>query len=58
MYRKTIASIEQSTHEQLFERDCRCMRITEKSVHTHGTTFNFPFPIEKQIIKALIILNR
>ena len=34
MYRKTIASIEQSTHEQLPERDCRCMRIAEKSVHT------------------------
>ena len=34
MYRKTFARIEQSAHEQLFERDCRCMRITEKSVHT------------------------
>ena len=34
MYRKTIASIEQSTHEQLPERDCRCMRIAEKSVYT------------------------
>ena len=38
MYWKTIASIEQSTHEQLFERDCRCMRITEKSVHTFSPT--------------------
>ena len=34
MYRKTFASIEQSTHEQLFERDCRCMRVAEKSLHT------------------------
>lgn len=38
MYWKTIASIEQSTHEQLPERDCRCMRITEKSVHTFSQT--------------------
>ena len=38
MYWITIASIEQSTHEQLFERDCRCMRITEKSVHTFSPT--------------------
>lgn len=36
MYRKAIASIEQPTYEQLFERDCRCMRVTEKSVHTFG----------------------
>jgi len=39
MYRKAIASIEQSTYEQLFERDCRCMRVTEKSVHTFSQTF-------------------
>lgn len=39
MYRKTIASIEQSAHEQLPERDCRCMRGTEKSVHTPCPTF-------------------
>lgn len=35
MYRKTITSIEQSTHEQLFERDCRCVRNSENlSTHT------------------------
>ena len=34
MYRKTIASTEQSAYEQLLERNCRCMRVTEKSVHT------------------------
>ena len=39
MYRIAIASIEQSTYEQLFERDCRCMRVTEKSVHTFSQTF-------------------
>lgn len=38
MYRKTIACIEQSAHEQLPERDCRCMRVTEKSVHTFSPT--------------------
>lgn len=38
MYRKTIARIEQSAHEQLPERDCRCMRVTEKSVHTFSPT--------------------
>lgn len=39
MYRKAIACIEQSVHEQLFERDCRCMRVTEKPVHTPKPTF-------------------
>lgn len=38
MYRKAIACIEQSAHEQLSERDCRCMRIAEKSVHTFSPT--------------------
>ena len=40
------------------ERNCRPVRNQKKSDHAHRTTFNFPFPIEKQIIKALIILNR
>lgn len=48
MYRKTIARIEQSAHEQLPERDCRCMRVTEKSVHTFSPTLlcHFRMPCE------------
>lgn len=57
MYRKTIASIEQSAHEQLPERDCRCMRGTEKSVHTFSKTFKSSFLIETQTIRISILLN-
>ena len=39
MYRKAIASIEQSTHEQLLERDCRCVRNSQKSKHSYRQTF-------------------
>ena len=38
MHWKTIACIEQSAHEQLFEIDCRCMQVAEKSVHTFSKT--------------------
>lgn len=56
MYRKTIASTEQSAYEQLLERNCRCMRVTEKSVHTfspalvcHYCTIR-EYPTDKQCI--------
>ena len=39
------------------DMDGEC-RNHERHHFSRGTTFNFPFPIEKQIIKALIILNR
>lgn len=48
----------QPENEQLPQGNRRFLWHKEKSDHAHSTTFNFPFPIEKQIIKALIILNR
>lgn len=40
MYRKAITSIEQSAHEQLFERDCRCMRVAE-NLCTHSARHSY-----------------
>ena len=57
MYRKTVASIEQSTHEQLPERDCRYMRITEKSVHTFSPTqlCHYYLPTKYLTVNQLVI---
>lgn len=50
MYRETFACIKQSAHEQLFERDCRCMRVAEKSVYTYRKTQYLFFPAKIQVL--------
>lgn len=57
MYRETFACIKQSAHEQLFERDCRCMRVAEKSVYTFSKTYQFFLPIENKGLTKIVSLT-
>lgn len=57
MYRETFACIKQSAHEQLFERDCRCMRVAEKSVYTFSKTYLIFFSAENKRLTKTYSLN-